>query len=376
MVKQIINWTAGSFFRTLGRILLYITIGALIGLFCVKNNIKLPQWLTMIERVDALTTITPSTYGHKVEFSTGRCSFGTFPNCDYIVEGTTQSGWLTSDYTNFCPSGKTCTLLTDWYYVKLPSSLNPGTTYAWNFDTWITTRATQSYYNSNVEYWLTASNTGSYDQTSSANVSNLSCRAGLTEGTTTRVSWSCSFTPTKQINYLYLRMSFKSAKTTFTSYGCNKGSLTYDNAQVDAINNQTQIIKDQTTIINNNLNELNDTLEDSDVNNDTNDMADFINNFELSGSTQLSDLLTIPITFIQNVLINSTNNDFCTTWRNKQICLPNGNLIWGRNDITPFKTFFNILVGGFLSYKMIISFLFTSEKALDPNEKKVEVLKF
>ena len=276
----------------------FIVMLAIVGFFCGAFN------------VDALTTITPSTYGHKVEFSTGRCSFGTFPNCDYIVEGTTQSGWLTGDYTNFCPSGKTCTFLTDWYYVKLPSSLNPGTTYAWNFDTWITTRANQSYYNSNVDYWLTASNTGSYDQTSSANVSNLSCRAGLTEGTTTRVSWSCSFTPTKQINYLYLRMSFNSAKTTFTSYGCNKGSLTYDNAQVDAINNQTQIIKDQTTIINNNLNDLNDNITSDDID----DPDSFINTIKNSVATNgtITQLITLPITLYQKVLdsINGTCSQF------------------------------------------------------------------
>lgn len=376
MVKQIINWTAGSFFRTLGRILLYITIGALIGLYCVNNNIKLPQWLIMIDKVDALTTITPNIYGHKLEYSTGHCSFGTFPNCDFIVDdvvGPTNN--INGDYKNFCPNGKTCVLIHDWYFVKLSSNLNPGITYTWVFDTWYTTRATQSYYNKNVDVFLMASDTGGYSGSSSAYVSNVSCRAGLTEGTTTKVSWTCSFTPTKSINYLYMRLTFNNNNVPFSSFGCNKGYLTFDNAQVDAINNQTNIIVDSTTIINDTLNDLNDTIEDTDVEDDGNDMADFINDFNLNGSSQLSDLLTIPITFIQNVLVDSSNTDFCTTWRNKQICLPNGSLIWGRNDITPFKTFFNILVGGFLSYKMILSFLFTSERALNPKDNKIEVMK-
>ena len=116
-MKRVINWTFGSVFRTFGRVIAYIAIGALFALIMSKNNIKITDLLG-IERVDALTTITPSTYGHKVEFSTGRCSFGTFPNCDYIVEGTTQSGWLTGDYTNFCSSSNPS--------IKIPSISSTG----------------------------------------------------------------------------------------------------------------------------------------------------------------------------------------------------------------------------------------------------------
>ena len=201
---------------------------------------------TGLMKVDALTTITPTDYGHKVEY------------VEYLtqLQQTVQSNWIKGDLTNFC-TGK-CYLTKDWYYVKLNQSLNPGITYTWNFNTWVTNRDNQEYYNKS-KFYMIASNTGKYEGSSSANVTNLTCRAGIEEGSTSKVSWSCSFTPTTQINYLYLRISFsEDTNKLFTSYGCNKGTLLNDNAQIDAINNQTGVIKDQTDKINDTLKEEHD----------------------------------------------------------------------------------------------------------------------
>lgn len=197
--------------------------------------------LSGLIKVDALTTITPSDYGHKVEY------------VEYItqLQQTIQSDWIKGDLTNFC-TGR-CYLTKDWYYVKLNQSLNPGITYTWNFNTWITNRDNQNYYNKS-NFYMIASNTGKYEGSSSANITNLTCRAGIEEGSTSKVTWSCSFTPTTQINYLYLRITlFNDTDKLFTSYGCNKGTLLNDNAQIDAINNQTGVIKDQTDKINDTL---------------------------------------------------------------------------------------------------------------------------
>ena len=174
--------------------------------------------LTGLIRVKALTTITPADYGHKVEY------------VEYItqLQRTVQSDWIKGDLTDFC-TGR-CYLTKDWYYVKLNQSLNPGITYTWNFNTWITNRDNQNYYNKS-NFYMIASNTGKYEGSSSANVTNLTCRAGIEEGSTSKVSWSCSFTPTTPINYLYLRITFyEDTDKQFTSYGCNKGSLLNDNA--------------------------------------------------------------------------------------------------------------------------------------------------
>lgn len=162
---------------------------------------------------------------------------------------TLQSDWITGDFTNFCPNGIVCGLTTNWLYLKLGTSLSSANTYTINFDEWITTRKTEDFYNNNLKFNLIASNTGEYNGSSSSFIRNLACQAGLQEGTTSKVSFSCSFTPTQSINYLYLKITYNNKNIPFTSFGVNKPKIIYDNSTTDAINNQTTIIQNQTNAI-------------------------------------------------------------------------------------------------------------------------------
>lgn len=44
-MKNIINWTLGGFFRSIGRILSFLVIGLIIGLIVAKSGLRLPTWL-------------------------------------------------------------------------------------------------------------------------------------------------------------------------------------------------------------------------------------------------------------------------------------------------------------------------------------------
>lgn len=44
-MKQILNWTAGAFFRSIGRFLFFVLIGGLFAFLIAKSDIKLPNWL-------------------------------------------------------------------------------------------------------------------------------------------------------------------------------------------------------------------------------------------------------------------------------------------------------------------------------------------
>ena len=206
-------------------------------------------------RVNASTNVTPKSYNNKVEYQVGECLTSSCE--DYVVEDIKSSSWFTGDYTNFCPNGKTCKLRKIWYETIYSTSLDAGRTYTINFDTWISDRDTLDYY-LDTQFSFIASNTGSYNGSSSNYISTFSCKPGLIEGTTTRVSWSCSFTTSTQINYLYIRLQFPYSKKSFYSFGGNKGQIIYDNSQTDAINQQTQIIKDQTDKINDTLTQNHD----------------------------------------------------------------------------------------------------------------------
>lgn len=54
IIKKITNWTFGAFFRTLGRTLAVLLLGALLALFCIKKHIKIGK-LIGIEYIHAAT---------------------------------------------------------------------------------------------------------------------------------------------------------------------------------------------------------------------------------------------------------------------------------------------------------------------------------
>lgn len=178
--------------------------------------------------------------------------------------------------------------------------------------------------------------------------------------TTTRTKISCSNFSNLSTGQLTIPSNAVYFRTTIIR--------AYDLPQFSICSNGNQAINDS-------LSDIDDTLKDDDVESDTNDMGDFLNDFEFSSDSTISSLLLIPITFLENVLTTSSDANLCATWRNKTICLPSGALIWDRSDITAFQTFFNLFVGGYLSYKMIRSFIKTSESAINPKENKVEVMR-
>ena len=343
-----------SFFKTIGRIFAYLIIGFLLAIVCSKFGINLDFILPV--KVDALTTITPSDYGHKVEY------------VEYItqLQRTVQSDWIKGDLTNFC-TGR-CYLTKDWYYVKLNQSLNPGITYTWNFNTWITNRDNQNYYNKPNLYMI-ASNTGKYEGSSSANVTNLTCRAGIEEGSTSKVSWSCSFTPTTPINYLYLRITlYNDTDKLFTSYGCNKGTLLNDNAQIDAINNQTGVIKDQTD-------KINDTLNDSDISESNSEFNSFFNNFDTGDTGSLMNLINLPLTYLENLRGTCKNVNLPLPYfGNVQLQCMSTSVYNQNNDLKPIFVLVKLLINGIICYKCLKGLIYFIKDLKEPEKDNLEVL--
>lgn len=134
---------------------------------------------------------------------------------------------------------------------------------------------------------------------------------------------------------------------------------------------------------------LTDTLTDSDTTSDSNDMADFLNNMSFNKDSAISSILTIPIDFIQSIFLEEYTNDLCFTLKGVQSCLPNGKIIWNKTGecnslfgcansttIAAFRTFFELVVGGYICYKLLIGVVRTYEQAIDPlNNGAMAVMK-
>lgn len=239
-------------------------------------------------------------------------------------------------------------------------------------------------------YMYGNSTTSASEGVSSSYIQSYSCSITQNENAVNRIYLTCTFIPKQTIKMFKATIFYSKLNdlVQFDKYGyMTMDSFTSSEDTSALINNQTQVIQNNFTQTNQNINALNDNLTDTDVSEDGNDMADFINDFELEGDSNISTLVTLPITFIENVLVQNTTADLCVTFRGQRICLPNGKILWERNhqcdmtttlcdnsySINDFKALFTLLVGGFLSYKMIRSIVLTMNKALDPADDYVEV---
>lgn len=133
-----------------------------------------------------------------------------------------------------------------------------------------------------------------------------------------------------------------------------------------------------------------DFLKDTDTSSDSDSLADYINNFSLSIEGPLSSIITLPINMLQNLITDyndsSTHPNLCTTFQGKQICLPSGDILWKRTgchdnlpfgcpNYSAFKTFFQMLCGGFIYWQLLKRLVKTAEKGLDPSESGVNLMR-
>lgn len=98
--------------------------------------------------------------------------------------------------------------------------------------------------------------------------------------------------------------------------------------------------------------------------------ATFFNNlnFNMHG---LSGVVNVPIAFARTLSSNSTSNLTISVF-NKNIVLPNGvSLFWGRSDVSSFRTFWNIFLGGMIIYFVYLRLFKFVKKLFDPDNSEV-----
>lgn len=376
-MKNIINWTLGGFFRSLGRILCYLAIGGIIAFLIAVNSDKinpkiLGYKLLGIDVVNA-ATITPSYARYMTLWCRGN-------NCPYTESGsTTSSGWVerNTSYTQPGTIGAYQKLTHIKFRTQVSSSnyLGSGNQYLVQQTFNLNPRCVNGELNQwNYVLNLTYSDNTTFDDESF----QASCQ--LKNNDNYGVTCTYTIQPVKNVKEWTFRILFPydnligicnngsetSTPYAFDSVNYKTITITGNTDTTDAINNQTIIIENAINTTNEYIQQTNDILKDTDVSEDSSDMADFINDFDLDSPFNISELVLLPINFIEDVFLEDSTSDLCTTWRSKNICFPNGKIIWSRSDIAPFKTFFTIVVGGMLGWLMVRMLVKTYEEALNP----------
>lgn len=368
-MKNIINWTLGGFFRSFGRILCYLVIGGIIAFLIAVNSDKIdPKILGAkilgIEYVKA-ATITPS----YTRYMTLWCDD---TSCPYTEGGSDfNSGWVERNTAIENPAGH----VPGYYltHVKFRTQVNSSNYLQVNQQYLIQIKVNFNPRYSDLDVWQVRDWYYLLDLTYTDNTtSQQSIGAACLKANNDNYGINCSFTfqPTKQVKEFTFRILFPFNQVNLFQdlEGINYKSIQISGGTdaTDAINNQTIVIENAINTTNELINDTNNLLNDDDVSDDTTDMADFINDFELPGSSNFSDLVLIPITFFERILTEDSTADLCTTWRNKHICLPNGKLIWSKSNATAFITFFNLFVGGLTCYGLIAMTIRMIDNILNP----------
>lgn len=133
---------------------------------------------------------------------------------------------------------------------------------------------------------------------------------------------------------------------------------------VNAQEQTTQAVNDNTNAINN----VNNTLTDDNITADAD--ADFFDNINLYEDNTLSGIITAPLTFLRS--IDGTCQPVSLTYKGQVITLPCGDTIfWGRSDVSSFRTFWNILFGGYIIYRLCFKLFKTINDAIDPTKDNI-----
>lgn len=392
-MKKVISWVASSFFRQAGRFLFYIVLGGMIFLLFKANDFKLnfaDILLPMHVKADSYVRAVDTPW-YQSDRTTRLPSRNAF---DYITQ---QSGLVNS------------TMKLSWFYNadQFDTTVIRGGYWEVPFyvETQIIRREDNSVY-SRCDQWRQNSSGGWYCYTVSN--SNDYEYNYLTPQLTVQVIavYKQGYTDICNVDLLnnrihcpvatYTNLTGIASVQVFTNVwyaNSNTENYTYYVGLGRKVN---QFQTDSGAIINNQNQNTNQTLNffsDTNTTSSSNTTSNFFSETNSTSESALTSIVSAPLTLI-NSLVVGTHDSICATLNSKQICLPSGDIIWNRStssqnhggsgvhdhwfrggSVEQFIAFFNLVVGGFILYKCLLSIFNMVHKLLDPANSWVGVMK-
>lgn len=380
-MKNIFNWTVGSFFRTFGRIIAYLIIGGLIAFILSDNDFKISE--LFFDKVSASThtvpvkqvgagyirindsTLTSVSYGYK--YSLTRSNDSTINNKLFTFE--TGINATTFDYIEFN------------FLLSVPPSTEL------NNDSTITGRYCSKY--ECYQYCSSGSCTGmceeyrctSYSSYTAGTISNqevypvefettsMSVRISYTDG-----NWAfcdingntimCPTNRSPSIAGIDLYYNFRSDHITTASFILYRGPRYYQLIDsTSAIESQTQQQQQQ-----------HQEMMDSNTTQAESDASDFFGNFTVEDTGGLSAIITAPLNTIQSLLSSTcTNLVLPLPFVNQNLTLPCMNDIY-TTHFGAFFTLYQTIILAIISYRCIRSIFFDIKGFSDPDDDRIEVM--
>lgn len=306
MPKKIVNWTFGSFFRTIGRIIAYTLLGCLVGLLLNKLNL-----LSFLDIVNASTMPYTSAYLNVNQCEVNCNVSGTncimdLDNCIWDTNNTAGNSiqfGLNNGYLNKIE-----------FNIKDSGDYQPGN-YKLIINWGIDPRNISELNKYSIRVFGSRNNSNDIEISSTCSISNGTGNYDF--------NTSCNFSTLDKYDHFKILYTYAGANCTFVSsdntYYCSNLTLTPQLSRAMSFNrinsfeyddNPTNAINNQTTIINNNLDrnftEVKETLTDDSIpsTEELENMAGWL------PPGPVDSILNLPLTML-NGLFNTMSNNSC-----------------------------------------------------------------
>lgn len=382
-MSKILNWTFGACFRTLGRFLAIFLVGVLLIFIGSKIGIELPDWLAL--RVNAETIA-----GWGVNFDNG--GSGYWYDCSGSTTCTTQKSltMLTDDYANrsYLVGDSSVTIATNGtamvyrypivkdqlYNVQIAFCNNKSITNIMytqrNFSLYPGDLANPgvSYSKKNLytDFYLLDTYPYSPDRQVGTQCFMVTSYF-VSSQDTTAVVLRLKNSGTNITGYTPSLLGYK-----ITTLGLYSEALEeiIDNSGI-ASAESVEEVQQSVTQVQQEIKQTQDTITNDDTSGAQGSADGFFNDFK-SEDFGLSSIVTAPLRGI-NAMLTDTCIAPSATYKGQTFSLPCGSMLWSRPGGEDFKSFLNVMYGGFLAYLVIRKFFLDVETLKNPNSDKVEV---
>lgn len=391
-MKSIFNWTVGSFFRTIGRIIAFLAVGALIASLVdfgdIMSNFKITD--LFFDKVDALEG---EAQYHNLFFDNARLPYvGASPVYHYFeLYNSTSTTLLNTKQLQWGDSTPSSTNMMGGYdFVEFSfivlGTMQPNvgqTAGVIDFDNseyctewtpktgggYTCVRVTQgeNFQNTLMDYEFR--NIVLNMKASVINAANLAteCEVDLAKQKITCPLWAVNRVGFNQIRLQY---SMNGRGSAGVYLAISRTIFLYnDSSSVISgqINQQTQQQQQQ-------HNETQSYLEDSNTTQAESEASDFFEDFEQEDFGGLSAIITAPLNTIRSLLnSNCTNLVLPLPFVNENLTLPCMNSIY----TTHFGAFFAIyqtIILAIIAYRCIRSIYYDIHGFTNPNDDRIEVM--
>lgn len=398
-MHKILNWTLGGFFRTIGRTIAFLAIGALIAYIALKLDVKLPRGLAWsvvnAEQYTWLDLSSNTDYNGKLYFTLqSNSSYNVNPGTLQTLSDTAKLKTLTN---TLCTANKTCTMSANKVY-EIVWLLGDGTHDT--FPAWLNLannwEITPSQLFNNIKFDLRYYNEGT--PTSFTTIYQLSDNTDLLStyfddfrfeiyaydtNTAPQYSITLRFVPKYDLRDFRMTLSMTSGNVYNQIKNFYYEITGFRYSEGDYIPPVNDIFTDLANTIGGLVTEVTDELVELA---DDSVEVSWFNTYELETDSILTAIFQLPLNLIESIELEQYY-PLCATLKGQQVCLPSGDIIWGRGtgvsfrntwfgvaNYQAFKEFFNLFVGGYLIWISLKSLFKTLEKVINPTKNSTEVI--